>query len=457
MEIIVFFLYLIGLFWIVFRSNFFTVEGVKKPLLVSFWGLKLIAGICFYVVFSGYSLHKDTSISREIFESSEKLYWLNQREPALFINIMTGTNSNSNEYIAETTRISDKWYKESENNIFNDNRIIIRFNTLLQFISFRFYSVHILFMCFLSFIGAILLFKAFPKRGKKEVYAATIACFLAPSLVFWSVGVLKEPLLLLGLGGYLFYFKKSFMEEFSLMSLILFLLCTILLASIKIYILAIVLPMSLVYFYCYKKRRFMALKYIAMLAVLGGLFFITHFCFPQKSIDIVNMISAKNQELATIAMANNTAPAFQIPHLDGSPESVVKNIPLALFNSLTQPFACPTKSLLKIFANIETVVLILLLIICVIFGNYKRFLRDNFAIFSIIVCLYGFILIGLITPDTGMIMRYKSLFLPFYIFALIHLLDTNKILYLFKIRKRKKKNFDPIKDFEERIAQMTKR
>jgi hypothetical protein len=143
--------------------------------------------------------------------------------------------------------------------------------------------------------------------------------------------------------------------------------------------------------------------------------------------------------------------------LDGSTGTLVKNIPLALYNTVTQPFVRPVNDIVKVLINGETALLASLLIFCLIFGNYRRFSRNNFAIFSVIVCLYGFLLIGLTTHDIGVTMRYKSIFLPFYVYALIHLLDTDRVLRIFRIRKRtKNKDFDIVKGFEERIGKMAR-
>ena len=448
MEIIVFSLYLFALFVLIIRSKFFTVEGIKKPLLVFLWVLKLIVGVFFYIIFTYYTPYKDACHSEEFFKSGEKLYWLHKREPVLFKDIMLGINTERQAYRNEVQRISDKWYQWNENNITNDNHMIIRINAILYFISFRFYSVHLLFMSFFSFIGSILLFKAFPKRGKKETYAAAIACFLVPSTIFWSVGVLKEPLVLLGLGGFLFYSKKI-MTKFSLSTLCLLIASSILLLCIKTYVFAIVLSMMLVYFWADAGRRFIWLKYATTLVFLVGFFLLSHYYFPQRQVDAVHIITMQNQ----LSLETNPQTISPTPQLDGSVESLVRNTPLALYNCMTQPFVFPINNAVQVLVNGETLLLILLLAVCLIFGNYRRLSRNNFAIFSIVVCLYGFILIGLTTHDVAVMMRYKSIFLPFYVYALIHLLDTDRVLYLFKIRKRIKNNdFDLVKDFGERIG-----
>ena len=458
MEFIILGLYLFGLFVLILRSNFFTVEGVKKPLLVSFWVLKLLVGLCFYVIFSCTPAYKDACNSEYFFKSGEKVFWLHNKppQPTLFLDFMIGKGSNDSTYQAHAEKIGEQWYRQQENSIVNDNRTVIRINALLYAISFRFYSVHILFMCFISFVGSILLFKAFPKQGKKQIYAATVACFLVPSLLFWSVGVLKEPLIVLGLGGFLFYFRKIIMK-FSISDLILLILSSLLLFCIKMYVFALILPLSLVLFCCQRKENFILLKQLVSFVFLAAFCLLSHTCFQGKQADVVRAITSQNQRFYNISIEANR-PAFHAPNLDGTAKSLVKNIPLALYNSMTKPFAYPVNNFAKACMNLETILLLLLLLVCLIFGNYRRFFKNNFALFCASVSICGFILIGLTMHDAVVLMRYKSIFLPFYVYALLHLLDTDRVLFIFNRRKRRKSdNYDMVKSFEERMNKIMKR
>jgi hypothetical protein len=413
-----------------------------------------MAGVCLYLLSNGSTPYKEAGLSSDFFESSGKLYWISTRNIPLFADFMVGSGSNSKDYIEEAQEIGVKWHQYGENRMINDNRTVIRVNAMLHFISFHFYPTHILFMCFLSFVGSVLLFKAFPKRGTKQIYAATVACFLVPSLLFWSVGVLKEPLLVLGLGGFLFYFRKI-ITEFSLSTLFLLIVSILLLLCVKIYVFIVVLPMILICVWCQQKRRLLILKYVAATVLLVGIYLLSHICFPQKQIDIVHAIAVQNQRNYDMLAQNGNLATFNTPHLESNIKSLGENTPLAMYNSLTKPFAYPMDSFVKVCFNLETSVLLLLLVVCLIFGNYRRFSKNNFALFCTILSIYGFLLIGLTTHDLGMLMRYKSIFLPFYVFGLIHLLDTDRVLSIFRIRKRSKnKDFDLVKSFEERMRRM---
>src|SRR5690606_20775170 len=81
----------------------------------------------------------------------------------------------------------------------NDNRFIIRLNSLIRFISFGNYWVHVLFFCFLSFSGIILLYRVFSTfvSRKKILFYALLG---VPTISFWGSGITKETIFILGAG-----------------------------------------------------------------------------------------------------------------------------------------------------------------------------------------------------------------------------------------------------------------
>jgi len=83
--------------------------------------------------------------------------------------------------------------------IVNDSRNIIRLHSVIQFVSFGSAYIHSLFMCFIALIGLKHLFIAFQPYSKINPLLFFFAILLFPSILFWTSGILKEPILLLGL------------------------------------------------------------------------------------------------------------------------------------------------------------------------------------------------------------------------------------------------------------------
>ena len=123
-------------------------------------------------------------------------------------------------------------------------------------------------------------------------------------------------------------------------------------------------------------------------------------------------ISSSNSYIAPV----NFSPSFI---------SLLKNAPIALFNTLTQPFNFFTKDWLKIFASLEN----LLYVITIVIGVFCfKFPKENRAIlyFCFSVFVFIFVLAGLTTPIVGALVRYKTPALPFMMIFVFMLVDNNK-------------------------------
>jgi hypothetical protein len=105
--------------------------------------------------------------------------------------------------------------------------------------------------------------------------------------------------------------------------------------------------------------------------------------------------------------------------------SLLKNAPLALFNTLTTPLNFLTNDWLKIFASLEN---LFYLISFVIGAICFKFPKENRAIlyFCFSVFAFVFILAGLTTPIVGALVRYKTPALPFMMIFVFMMVDSTK-------------------------------
>jgi len=91
---------------------------------------------------------------------------------------------------------------------YNDNRVLIRLHVFLNFLAFDKYPVLALFSCFLSFIGLQYLYKSLKDwYSGKETALFFILCFF-PALWFYTGGLLKEGPTMFILGAAVFCLKK---------------------------------------------------------------------------------------------------------------------------------------------------------------------------------------------------------------------------------------------------------
>lgn len=138
----------------------------------------------------------------------------------------------------------EKWGRAdiSSDYFLNDNRTPIRINALIMLISFGKYAVHALVMLVLSFIGQFAFYKAFKKYFPKKEIVLVLIIFFTPSILFWTSGVLKEPIALCLLGLFVFSFMKLFVEyQIKIKYISLCVLTILLFLILKPYILILIL------------------------------------------------------------------------------------------------------------------------------------------------------------------------------------------------------------------------
>lgn len=189
--------------WIILRSTFFNAPGLGKIFVLAAFYLKLLAGLSLYLIYSNYYTLRDTSDAFRYFDDARIIYEKVKSDPLLYGSMVTGIGDGKPEAI-EVYSHMNHWYLEKGGKIYNDNRTIIRFNALIMLVSRGEYFVHVIFMCFLSLAGLLGIYRFLVQYVPDRAYFIAGAVFLIPSVFFWGSGVLKEGLLLLGLGGLLY-------------------------------------------------------------------------------------------------------------------------------------------------------------------------------------------------------------------------------------------------------------
>ncbi|MES2566789.1 MAG: hypothetical protein V4565_07980 [Bacteroidota bacterium] len=197
----------------------------------------------------------------------------------------------------------EKWGRADVTSDFflNDNRTPIRLNALIMVISFGKYAVHALMMLILSFIGQYAFYKTFciyfPK--KETILAAII--FVTPSVLFWTSGVLKEPIAMCLLGLFTYsYFKLFVHYQLKTKYIFLLLLSTALFLIIKPYIIVLILIpfilFAIVNRYSIKKVLLFYLTSLTIIYSIGIL--ALKFVFEK---DVLNTIVVRQNDFVSLS------------------------------------------------------------------------------------------------------------------------------------------------------------
>ena len=132
----------------------------------------------------------------------------------------------------------------------------------------------------------------------------------------------------------------------------------------------------------------------------------------------------------------NAGSYINIPILKPDPMSLIKAIPVALFNVFFRPHPFEIKNVLALLATSENLLLILLFISLIYLGKIEKE-KLNLILFLSFSVLSLFIIIGLTTPVIGNLVRYKAPLMPFLGVIFLLLLDDKKWnSYFTNIRKK---------------------
>jgi len=409
--------------YIIYKAKFFLLEGLSRKLLVGIFALKIIAGILLFLLYTYYYTDRSTADIFKYFDDSQIVFNLIYSNPIHFFQVLFGINMDS-EYLIQYMDKTSFWYKPLEPNMYNDNRIIIRFNAFLRLFSLGYYQVHNVVINFLSFAGLVAIYKSFTPYFIDKRRLLAIAVFLLPSVMFWGSGLLKEGLVFFGLGFLIYYSFKITISKSPLHTLWI-LLALVLIGLVKPYILIAILPAILSYMWVKQSNGTKpVLKYIVVHTLLLILGLNLHWTNPKY--DPLQIITNKQINFIRHAEFLKSGSRIELSPLEPDVLSFVKNAPVALYNSLIRPHIFEARSPIILLAALENMVILITIVLCIAFLKTKG-TNINMLLFCISFVTILYILIGLTTPVLGALVRYKAPALPFLMIIFISLIDIEKL------------------------------
>ena len=368
--------------------------------------------------------------------------------------------------LAEFYSESSYWELPIKKNPINDSRNLVRFNALVSFVGRGYYFVHTVIFCFLSTTASILFLHGIKLFVKILTNRLIVLLFFVPSVLFWTSGVMKEAVMIFGLGMFLFGLLHFVKKQFNWKTILSFILGLLVMSMFKPYVLyTLVLPF-IAFVICLIKPSFSKIKvYGTSVFVLFLVFLLWNkpvdvLTFKQK--DFINIskgeiilegdssyiyIDEKYRDL--IVFGNNSAtfkeniPAieriyyqkeknvrilnpevkdleitwcakqsgsyFEMTEIEGDKWTMFKNLPFAINNVIFRPFPWDENmDIYKVLAIIENVFAFLF----ILWAWRSRVRYQERAIKNIISFMLFWVtllyaLIGQVTPVSGAIMRYK--------------------------------------------------
>lgn len=263
--------------------SFFKIEGLSRKTLIGIFLIKVIAGNLLWAI---YTYHYPMGDLNAYFNDGNSLFKILIKDPNHFIDIVFNNDPQGELQV---------WHSSFENTLYNDSHTMILLNMLFRFFSFGFFEIHIVLINFLSFLGLTALYKTFIKYLSDRRLLLIIGVFLLPSVLFWGSGVLKEGLLLFGLGILLYATDCGLQKSYSWQKILLVLFSVFILLIVKFYVLIALLPGLLANFWISKASPARSyLKYMIVICLFASITFLIAVAKPEYN--ILKIISNKQQK-----------------------------------------------------------------------------------------------------------------------------------------------------------------
>jgi hypothetical protein len=335
----------------------------------------------------------------------------------------------------------NRGYFKNESNYFVT--ILVSF---FSFFTFGSYSVINLIFSLISFSGVWRLYKFFYEQYPKLHKQLAIAIIYLPTFIFWSSGILKDPLCTGMLGWFTYSVYRAYVLRTGMLrNTIMAIISAAVLGLVKSYILAAYLPFFTIYIVMMNlKLMQQASSKIILLATLfifsaGGLALMAgklQELLGNLALDKLTE-SVKTTQENFMGIASLAESAFTLGvEFDGTPESLVKIAPAAITATLFRPYLWESKKISTLLSSLESLAFMLFTLYVFLRAGPFRFIGSIFRDPMIMYCFFFSVLfalfVGATTLNFGTLVRYKIPCLPFYLIALMLILEKSKE------RKRKK-------------------
>ncbi|MDD3876476.1 MAG: hypothetical protein PHT69_07625 [Bacteroidales bacterium] len=418
---------------IIRKASFFKIEGIKSKILIGVFILKIFLGVTIALIYTYYYPDRLKADVFKYFDDGKIMYDALYQNPLDYLRMLFGIKNDSVYFDTYYTQMNN-WYRVYESNIYNDSHTIIRFNALIHLFSFGYFNVHTVFMVFVAFSGQIALFRFFRQYAKIPSCLIFIASFLAPSALFWSSGVLKEGMLFFGM-GFLLYFSHKIINRFTIVSFFWLVFSVLLLSYLKFYIFISLLPLLFTHFWCDKTGyKNVILKYTVTIIFFVGVSLFFHKVFP--AYNLPEMMVNKQVDFYYLSLDQESGSQIALQKLEPNFFSIIRNTPKAIWNVFFIPHIFVAHNFLSVLASLENALYATMLFGLFFFFSFKRE-HLSLLLLCLLFVLFTYTLIGLITPVSGAIVRYKIPALPFLLMFFFLLTDFSKIEKLYGIVKSK--------------------
>ncbi len=309
------------------------------------------------------------------------------------------------------------------------NTMIGKFLACCNIFSRGNYYINSMIFNFLGFFGHIAFYRVFADVFKKQYWPVIIGCFLLPSTLYFSSGIHKDLVVfsMLGLFSYVLYFslKNKLTTKYFLFACLSFFV----LLFMRNFLAIAMVPATIGFIISSRKKWNSLIVFSSV--YFTGLALLIMMQVIKPSYEPLKIITQRQQDFLDLPDASSQLKTIR---LQPSLASFATNAPLAIDHGLLRPYIWDTPTRFLIPLAVELLIYELLFILMIILYRRNSFTDNYFVLWGLFVAFTMILFTGYIVPNTGSIVRYRSLYLPLILTPVLCRINWDKLKTILRIK-----------------------
>jgi hypothetical protein len=384
---------------------------------------KIFGTLFFCTIYLFYYGYGDTIA---YFESTNALANLFYQSPSKYFDVVFSTPS-----VEIRSLFSDKTgYPYSY--MFYDSHtfMVIKLTSIFTILTGKSYYLTSLLLSYISYYGLWKLFLTFRQYAPAIENKLAWAILYFPSPLFWGGGVSKDTYTLTATALFVYCAHEFFiLKKRKTLTIILLLLSSWLILSIKPYIFLVLFPGGLLWIFYDKLQRIKSpfISFILFPLMILGVSFLSYYVLGTLSGSMSKFSVDKAFETAQVTNHDLKqeyygGSSFDIGDFDGTATGILPLFFPAINAGLFRPFVWESRSVVLMMAGLENAFLLFFTLYILyktkIKGTVKIISKNPILLFCITFTILFAFMIGLTTSNFGALVRFKIPILPFFVSTL---------------------------------------
>lgn len=378
--------------------GFIKKAGFDKTTLLLLFLIKIAAGLCIGWISVTYFYGSDYGAAN-MYGWAEYLILIN--DPYRFLTSLFDAGY-SEGYGGVFDSVNSFWHDLAGNCLY---KLLAIFNIFSR----GNYYINILFLNVIGFIGHIALFRVFNDVYKNKKWPVMAGCFLLPSTLYFSSGLHKDNLIFtfVCVFSYALYFSIS--RTPSLKKTFWLLAAALILFLIRNFVLVALLPASIGVWLALKKG-YVWRSYFTVYVIFLITLFSTVLLSPGKN--PLHIITQKQQDFLALGKATTQV---EMDTLQPTIASFMSQLPSSFERGFLRPYFWETSAPYLFLPGLEILFYLMLILFALLSKPRDSLSPHPFSLFGILSACTILLFIGYVVPNLGAIIRYRSLYLPFFL------------------------------------------